>query len=53
MLRRVEKEHGGGTIPNSGVIQVSDLKIDTNKRQVYRGECIRRPGWNSACWSCW
>ena len=45
VLRRVEKEHGGGTIPNSGVIQVSDLKIDTNKRQVYRaGERIRLTG---------
>ena len=45
VLRRGEKEHGGGTIPNSGVIQVSDLKIDTNKRQVYRaGERIRLTG---------
>ncbi len=25
-------------IPNSGVIQVGELRIDTNKRQVYRGE---------------
>ena len=38
--------------PNSGD-QVSDLKIDTNKRQVYHFERIRSPGWNSACWSCW
>ncbi|NBQ38084.1 MAG: DNA-binding response regulator, partial [Synechococcus sp.] len=45
VLRRVDKEHGGGSIPNSGVIQVSDLKIDTNKRQVYRaGERIRLTG---------
>ena len=45
VLRRVEKEHGGGNIPNSGVIQVADLKIDTNKRQVYRNdERIRLTG---------
>jgi len=37
VLRRVEKEQVAG-IPNSGLIQVSDLRIDTNKRQVYRGE---------------
>ncbi len=37
VLRRVEKEQVAG-IPNSGVIQVGDLRIDTNKRQVYRGE---------------
>ena len=37
VLRRVEKDQGAG-IPNSGVIQISDLRIDTNKRQVYRGE---------------
>ena len=37
VLRRVEKDHGAG-IPNSGVIQVGDLRIDTNKRQVYRGD---------------
>ena len=35
VLRRVEKEQVAG-IPNSGVIQVSDLRIDTNKRQVFR-----------------
>ena len=38
VLRRVEKEHGGGSIPNSGVIEVAELKIDTNKRQVYRND---------------
>ena len=37
VLRRVEKESVAG-IPNSGVIQVGELRIDTNKRQVYRGE---------------
>ena len=44
VLRRVEKEQVAG-IPNSGVIQVSDLRIDTNKRQVFRGdERIRLTG---------
>ena len=45
VLRRVEKESGGAGIPNSGIIQVGDLRIDTNKRQVYRGdERIRLTG---------
>jgi hypothetical protein len=45
VLRRVEKEGEGGTIPNSGIIQVGDLRIDTNKRQVYRSdERIRLTG---------
>ena len=35
VLRRVEKEQIAG-LPNSGVIAVMNLKIDTNKRQVYR-----------------
>jgi OmpR family response regulator RpaB len=40
----VEKDSVAG-IPNSGVISVSDLRIDTNKRQVYRGdERIRLTG---------
>ncbi|EAQ73617.1 response regulator transcription factor RpaB [Synechococcus sp. WH 5701] len=44
VLRRVEKEAIAG-IPNSGVIQVSDLRIDTNKRQVFRNdERIRLTG---------
>ena len=44
VLRRVEKEAVAG-IPNSGVISVGDLRIDTNKRQVYRGdERIRLTG---------
>ena len=37
VLRRVEKEQVAG-IPNSGVIQVADLRIDTNKRQVFRAD---------------
>jgi len=44
VLRRVEKENIAG-IPNSGVIQVMNLKIDTNKRQVFRNdERIRLTG---------
>jgi OmpR family response regulator RpaB len=44
VLRRVEKEAIAG-IPNSGVISVGDLRIDTNKRQVYRSdERIRLTG---------
>jgi two-component system, OmpR family, response regulator RpaB len=44
VLRRVEKDTAAG-IPNSGVISVSELRIDTNKRQVYRGdERIRLTG---------
>ena len=44
VLRRVEKEAIAG-IPNSGVIQVMNLKIDTNKRQVFRNdERIRLTG---------
>ena len=38
VLRRVEKEGSTAGIPNSGVITVGELRIDTNKRQVYRGE---------------
>ena len=37
VLRRVEKEQIAG-LPNSGVIAVMNLKIDTNKRQVYRND---------------
>ena len=37
VLRRIEKEQVAG-IPNSGVIQVADLRIDTNKRQVFRAD---------------
>lgn len=44
VLRRVDRGTTSG-IPSSGVIHVGDLKIDTNKRQVYkRGERIRLTG---------
>ncbi|MBW4698101.1 MULTISPECIES: response regulator transcription factor RpaB [Gloeobacter] len=44
VLRRADRDTASG-IPSSGVIHVGDLKIDTNKRQVYkRGERIRLTG---------
>jgi len=44
VLRRVEKEQVAG-IPSSGLIQVGDLRIDTNKRQVFMAdERIRLTG---------
>lgn len=44
MLRRIEKTSTSG-IPSSGVIQVGNIRIDTNKRQVYKGdERIRLTG---------
>lgn len=44
VLRRVDKEGASG-IPSSGVIQVASIKIDTNRRQVYKGdERIRLTG---------
>jgi len=44
VLRRVDKEGMSG-IPSSGVIQVGSIKIDTNRRQVYKGdERIRLTG---------
>jgi OmpR family response regulator RpaB len=44
VLRRVDKNHASG-IPSSGVIQVANIRIDTNKRQVYKGdERIRLTG---------
>ena len=44
VLRRVEKGSNPG-IPNSGVISIASVKIDTNKRQVYKGdERIRLTG---------
>ena len=44
VLRRIEK-NGTSGIPSSGVIQVNHLRIDTNKRQVYKGdERIRLTG---------
>lgn len=44
VLRRVDKANAAG-IPSSGVIHVNNLRIDTNKRQVYkRDERIRLTG---------
>ena len=44
VLRRVTK-NGSPGIPSSGVIQVTSIRIDTNKRQVYKGdERIRLTG---------
>ncbi|MEO0946896.1 MAG: response regulator transcription factor [Cyanobacteria bacterium J06641_5] len=44
VLRRVDKEGSSG-IPSSGVIHVGNIKIDTNRRQVYKGdERIRLTG---------
>ena len=44
VLRRINKEGAAG-IPNSGVIQINEIRIDTNKRQVFRGdERIRLTG---------
>ncbi|MCS6960066.1 MAG: response regulator transcription factor [Pseudanabaenaceae cyanobacterium SKYGB_i_bin29] len=37
VLRRFER-NGSSGIPSSGVIQVGNIRIDTNKRQVYKGE---------------
>lgn len=44
VLRRIDKEGAPG-IPSSGVIQVGSITIDTNRRQVYKGdERIRLTG---------
>jgi len=44
VLRRIGKEGAAG-IPNSGLVQINDIRIDTNKRQVFRGdERIRLTG---------
>ena len=44
VLRRVEKDQAAG-IPNSGVVEIGALRIDTNKRKVFRGnERIRLTG---------
>ena len=37
VLRRVEKTGTLG-IPSSGVIQINTIRIDTNRRQVYKGD---------------
>ncbi|APB33448.1 two component transcriptional regulator, winged helix family [Gloeomargarita lithophora Alchichica-D10] len=45
VLRRVDKNGGSSTIPSSGVITINNIKIDTNKRQVYKNnERIRLTG---------
>ena len=44
VLRRIDK-NGASGIPSSGVIQIASIRIDTNKRQVYKGdERIRLTG---------
>lgn len=44
VLRRVDKT-SNSSIPSSGIIQVGNIKIDTNKQQVYKGnERIRLTG---------
>lgn len=44
VLRRVDKDSSSG-IPSSGVIHVGSLRIDTNRRQVFKGdERIRLTG---------
>jgi two-component system, OmpR family, response regulator RpaB len=44
VLRRVDRDGASG-IPSSGLIAVGDLKIDTNKRQVYKqNERVRLTG---------
>jgi OmpR family response regulator RpaB len=37
VLRRTDKVGGAG-IPSSGVIAINNIRIDTNKRQVYKGD---------------
>ena len=45
VLRRVDKIKIHQSIPNSGIIQIGFLKVDTNKRQVYKySERIRLTG---------
>lgn len=44
VLRRIER-NGSSGIPSSGIIQINNIKIDTNRRQVYKGdERIRLTG---------
>ena len=44
VLRRVEKGNATG-IPSSGVITINNIRIETDKRQVYKGkERIRLTG---------
>nr|QUE28385.1 OmpR [Porphyrostromium japonicum] len=45
VLRRTDKVISNSGIPNSGVIKVGYLKVDTNKKQVYRNnERVRLTG---------
>nr|YP_009400025.1 putative transcriptional regulator OmpR [Tolypiocladia glomerulata]ARW69844.1 putative transcriptional regulator OmpR [Tolypiocladia glomerulata] len=45
ILRRVEKININSSIPSSGVINIGFLKIDSNKRQVYKNhERVRLTG---------
>nr|QVQ56846.1 putative transcriptional regulator OmpR [Erythrocystis saccata] len=45
VLRRIEKININSSIPSSGVINIGFLKIDTNKRQVYKNhERVRLTG---------
>nr|YP_009395692.1 putative transcriptional regulator OmpR [Vertebrata isogona]ARW64532.1 putative transcriptional regulator OmpR [Vertebrata isogona] len=45
VLRRIEKVNINSSIPSSGVINIGFLKIDTNKRQVYKNhERVRLTG---------
>lgn len=37
VLRRVDR-NGSSGIPSSGVMHISNIRIDANKRQVYKGE---------------
>lgn len=38
VLRRVDHRNGSSGIPSSGVMHISNIRIDANKRQVYKGE---------------
>ncbi len=45
VLRRRSNRTSTAGVPSSGVIQIGNLKIDTNKRQIYKGdERIRLTG---------
>lgn len=45
VLRRVDRNGSSTGIPSSGIMQISNIRIDANKRQVYKGdERIRLTG---------
>ena len=45
VLRRVDRNGTSTGIPSSGIMQISNIRIDANKRQVYKGdERIRLTG---------